>query len=668
MQMEEWYRMANIDGFVKADIVLDTVNDYIYSPQMAQQNDLRGRTLYVQVRNGGVVQDQTGLQLTLGWRHKENLTIGLDSFEEADITEGVFKLSYPQALLQPGTAVCTIVITDTQTGQITHSRNFDLKIAPTAYDMEAVAADNSFTTLQQILQLWFDLPDNFDAAITQFQTDGEAAIEDFNDNSATVILQFEQNGQSAIQTFNQNGATEISEFEAEAQAVLDSYAEHFRGNFPTIEVLTEQIPVGRAGDYALIGTAGVDTSTAVWDPSDNQWVLQSSGGSPETTKVLYESNPDTNAYTDAEKAKLATVLTTADKGEVSGVAPLDASAKVPGVNLPDESTNKATASIANGTLVIESAYQKSGTYYAVQFVAPADFDPAQAVTIDGVTVSLTDLLGEPLSDAWKAGAPVTLTRRDTTAFFKTGGGGGLNFKVISVADEGSLPETAAENTIAVVTDTPITGYQLSYLNDAPLKTGQVWIGLATTSPLGINILKGKNAVWAYPSSECKQYNGTAWVDRVYRLRKDGAWQSSIKYLFNGGVIYGGWVARMSSSADYGNYSVWSNSYWEGKTGWHNVTQDATGQKSAAVDFTNYRYLRARVSENGGSGTRATPSCGFSAASGRLVTDIPRSSLGAGATGIITVDISAVTGNQYVYIGATGGYGNTTTRFNQVWLE
>ena len=74
---------------------------------------------------------------------------------------------------------------------------------------------------------------------------------------------------------------------------------------------------GSEGDYANVdGGVGSDVYRVIWDSSDNKWVrLQ--GVSTELTdaqiKQQYESNPDTNAFTDDEKAKLSGVAVEATK-------------------------------------------------------------------------------------------------------------------------------------------------------------------------------------------------------------------------------------------------------------------------------------------------------------------------------------------------------------------
>ena len=70
---------------------------------------------------------------------------------------------------------------------------------------------------------------------------------------------------------------------------------------------------GSDGDYANVdGGVGSDVYRVLWDSSDNKWV-RVQGVSTELTdaqiKQQYESNPDTNAFTDVEKTKLTGIAT-----------------------------------------------------------------------------------------------------------------------------------------------------------------------------------------------------------------------------------------------------------------------------------------------------------------------------------------------------------------------
>lgn len=81
-----------------------------------------------------------------------------------------------------------------------------------------------------------------------------------------------------------------------------------------------------AGSYADVDTGnGSDVARFIWDEGDAKWVAQGASGGTETAasiKTKYEANPDTNAFSDAEKAKLAALVEAA--GITDFTAALDA--------------------------------------------------------------------------------------------------------------------------------------------------------------------------------------------------------------------------------------------------------------------------------------------------------------------------------------------------------
>ena len=88
---------------------------------------------------------------------------------------------------------------------------------------------------------------------------------------------------------------------------------HYKGTFVNLAALEAAHPTASAGDYADVDAGVADPVLRfIWDASDSEWVAQAGSADPITAaqvKTLYESNPDTNAYTDAEKSKLAGVAT-----------------------------------------------------------------------------------------------------------------------------------------------------------------------------------------------------------------------------------------------------------------------------------------------------------------------------------------------------------------------
>src|SRR5690606_21312529 len=96
---------------------------------------------------------------------------------------------------------------------------------------------------------------------------------------------------------------------AEKQKLAGLEGSHFRGTFLSLSALQAGATGPVPGGYADVD-AGVGASVAryVWDDSDGEWVAQGGSADPLTSarvKTLYESNPDTNAFTDAEKQKLS---------------------------------------------------------------------------------------------------------------------------------------------------------------------------------------------------------------------------------------------------------------------------------------------------------------------------------------------------------------------------
>lgn len=96
------------------------------------------------------------------------------------------------------------------------------------------------------------------------------------------------------------------------QAEKDKLAQledgHFKGVFVGLQSLEDTHPTGEPGDYAVVDD-GVDLVWYQWDTS--AWSVrqgESADVTPAQVKTYYESNPDTNAFTDDEKSGLANLL------------------------------------------------------------------------------------------------------------------------------------------------------------------------------------------------------------------------------------------------------------------------------------------------------------------------------------------------------------------------
>ena len=97
--------------------------------------------------------------------------------------------------------------------------------------------------------------------------------------------------------------------DAEKTKLADLESSKFVGEFVSLAALQSAFPTAPVGSYAYVDTGvGQDVEKYIWDNNDTSWIKQlgeSTAETPASIKSKYESNPDTNAYTDAEKTKLS---------------------------------------------------------------------------------------------------------------------------------------------------------------------------------------------------------------------------------------------------------------------------------------------------------------------------------------------------------------------------
>jgi microcystin-dependent protein len=259
--------MADTYNFRTEQVIIDRANDYIYTPLFSKTGDIGGRTLRVQVVDDGVVKDQSGLTLILDWRHIQAGNSGMDTFVAERPEFGQFMVEYPEEMLLEGVVECSVRIIEGEGvhQRITNTRNFKLTVERSAHNPDGLVVNSTFSTLQQILSLWHNLPEEFAAAVAGFN--------------------------------------------------------HFKGSYPNIEDLTRAwnapIPgtegLAKEGDYAYIGTEGAEEKQCIWDTSDHKWIQSGVAPySPQEIKSMYESNANTNAFTDPNKTKLAGISSGAE--------------------------------------------------------------------------------------------------------------------------------------------------------------------------------------------------------------------------------------------------------------------------------------------------------------------------------------------------------------------
>ena len=104
----------------------------------------------------------------------------------------------------------------------------------------------------------------------------------------------------------------------------------------------------------------------------------------------------------------------------------------------------------------------------------------------------------------------------------------LNFDVVAYGSEAEmLANTPLENTIGVITDTPVAGYRFNLVEPEDLKSGEVWICI---DPTEFDISEG---ITVYPLY-AKQYINGELINLVAKSYQNGKWADWTKYLYSAG--------------------------------------------------------------------------------------------------------------------------------------
>lgn len=140
-------------------------------------------------------------------------------------------------------------------------------------------------------------------AFTDLEKSKLEELTNYNDSAIVASLQNKVDKVSGKQLSTNDYTTA----EKDKLAGLDS--NKFKGKYTSLVQL--QSVTGEIGAYAYVGVPGSDDQSYIWDNDDNKWVLSvgmPNAETPASIKLKYESNPDTNAFTNTEKSKLDTAM------------------------------------------------------------------------------------------------------------------------------------------------------------------------------------------------------------------------------------------------------------------------------------------------------------------------------------------------------------------------
>lgn len=197
-----------LDQFRAQKLEWNRANNQIYDRVETSSGDSNGRTLFVQISNGGTVEDLTGAALSLAWNKKTEQ--GLESFEEVDAKKGQYRLFYPTGMLvNHGVLQASLVLVDV-TGRI-ESKPFDIIVHKGAVDDEAVESDNKFTALTMALVKVSQVQAEFDG----LYADKSLMMDTLHDDKKADMEALEQDYANRANTLETTYAPRLTSAESE---------------------------------------------------------------------------------------------------------------------------------------------------------------------------------------------------------------------------------------------------------------------------------------------------------------------------------------------------------------------------------------------------------------------------------------------------------------------
>jgi len=181
-----------IDKFRQADITLDKANGYISADNFGVEGDYNGRELLVQITNNGVVEDQRGLKLNLGWFNAGAKNNGLNSFSEVDASQGLYKVRFDKEMMNAGNVSATIQIIDD--ASVIYSKPFAIKIGDNPIKADIVIASDSFTALNEALLAVNNINETASARLEQFFNELKEYWQTYVDGITDIITSIDPGG------------------------------------------------------------------------------------------------------------------------------------------------------------------------------------------------------------------------------------------------------------------------------------------------------------------------------------------------------------------------------------------------------------------------------------------------------------------------------------------
>ena len=240
----------------------------------------------------------------------EDFKISLDACDCGDSEDSTFTLTFTEETIEYSVEIAVINIG----GGGESLTPLQIK---TRYESNAntnAFTDNEKTKLQS-LQNYNDAPLNASIGNKVDKVNGkQLSDENYSSTEKNKLANLQNFDSSALNSaidlkvdkVTGKGLSTNDYTTAEKEKLAGLESNLFKGKFSTLTALN--LVIGESGAYAYVGEAGKRDVSYIWDDDDVKWELNQSVATAETptsVKTKYEINPDTNAFTDSEKSKLA---------------------------------------------------------------------------------------------------------------------------------------------------------------------------------------------------------------------------------------------------------------------------------------------------------------------------------------------------------------------------
>lgn len=254
------------------------------------------------------------------------------------------------------------------------------------------------------------------------------------------------------------------------------------------------------------------------------------------------------------------------------------------------------------------------------------------------------------------------------------GGIQMNFAVVGSTTE---PQSPIENTIWVNTEMAISEYVFSATSPTTPIEGMVWLQTGTVSTAPFNALKSNNIT--IEPNVCKQYISGAWIIKQAKTFQNGAWVDWQLYIYKTGAINSiidnlklyAYVPSTSSSSRVVPNITFNESSIKLALDGDEYASGGSCFAESMVDLTDKNNLKIKVLEastqDGGYvrfGATKTKQDSFVA---DVIKHIASKGESINEPTIVTIDISSLSGEYYLFVTLYGAYNKTVT-IAEWWLE